>query len=172
MIIKHAFVNRCFTRAAQVAYGFVRVANEAMCRPIRALTNARGFDASHHVLACFGGAGGQHCCAIARALRMRTVFVHRLASVLSAVGIGLADTAAEARQPASESLRCAADAAALAPRLDGLAAEATARLVAQGFDASSVRCERFLAIRFDGTDVTLSACGVGCNTPHHSIVDT
>ena len=63
--------------ADEVAYGFVRVANEAMCRPIRALTNMRGHDAAAHVLACFGGAGGQHACAIARALGMRTVFVHR-----------------------------------------------------------------------------------------------
>ncbi|XP_012590454.1 PREDICTED: 5-oxoprolinase, partial [Condylura cristata] len=44
----------------EVAMGFVRVANEAMCRPIRALTQARGHDPSAHVLACFGGAGGQH----------------------------------------------------------------------------------------------------------------
>lgn len=48
--------------------GFVRVANEAMCRPIRALTQAKGYDTSRHALACFGGAGGQHACAIARSL--------------------------------------------------------------------------------------------------------
>lgn len=51
-----------------------------------------------HVLACFGGAGGQHACAIARSLGMRTVFVHRYASVLSAVGIGIADSVAEAQE--------------------------------------------------------------------------
>lgn len=37
--------------------GFVRVANEAMCRPIRALTQARGYALDEHVLGCFGGAG-------------------------------------------------------------------------------------------------------------------
>lgn len=63
----------------EVAMGFIRVANEAMCRPIRALTQARGYDTSHHVLACFGGAGGQHACAIARSLGMSTVFVHKYA---------------------------------------------------------------------------------------------
>lgn len=52
----------------EVAMGFVRVANEAMCRPIRALTQAKGYDTSRHALACFGGAGGQHACAIARDL--------------------------------------------------------------------------------------------------------
>ncbi|GFR41485.1 hypothetical protein Agub_g2176, partial [Astrephomene gubernaculifera] len=61
----------------EVAMGFLRVANEAMCRPIRALTQMRGYDAAKHVLACFGGAGGQHACAIAKALGMKTIFVHR-----------------------------------------------------------------------------------------------
>jgi Hydantoinase/oxoprolinase len=82
---------------SEVALGFIDVANEAMCRPIRALTQARGFDASQHVLACFGGAGGQHACAIARQLGMQTVFVHRYASILSAVGMGLASVVREAQ---------------------------------------------------------------------------
>ena len=30
-----------------------------------------------HILACFGGAGGQHACAIARALGMDSVFIHK-----------------------------------------------------------------------------------------------
>lgn len=79
----------------QVAMGFVRVANETMCRPIRALTQMKGYDVAQHCLACFGGAGGQHACAIAQNLGMRTIFVHRYAGVLSAVGIGLADVVAE-----------------------------------------------------------------------------
>ena len=49
----------------EIAAGFVRVANEAMARPIRNLTVSRGYDCSAHVLATFGGAGPQHCCAIA-----------------------------------------------------------------------------------------------------------
>ena len=61
----------------QVAMGFITVANETMCRPIRALTEARGHDTSRHVLACFGGAGGQHACSIARSLGMASVFIHR-----------------------------------------------------------------------------------------------
>jgi len=44
----------------EVAFGFIKVANEAMCRPIRLLTQARGFDTKTHVLSCFGGAGAQH----------------------------------------------------------------------------------------------------------------
>jgi 5-oxoprolinase (ATP-hydrolysing) len=67
----------------EIAYGFIKVANEAMCRPIRALTQMKGFDITTHVLACFGGAGGQHACAIARTLGMRSIFIHKSVHALS-----------------------------------------------------------------------------------------
>ena len=41
----------------EVAIGFIKVANEAMCRPIRNITQGKGYDTSNHILACFGGAG-------------------------------------------------------------------------------------------------------------------
>lgn len=40
-------------------------------------SQARGYDTSRHILACFGGAGGQHACAIARALGISTVYIHK-----------------------------------------------------------------------------------------------
>lgn len=45
-----------------LALGFLEVANETMCRPIRGLTEAKGYRTSDHGLAVFGGAGGQHAC--------------------------------------------------------------------------------------------------------------
>lgn len=56
----------------EIALGFVNVANEAMCQPIRQLTEVKGHehDTKNHALACFGGAGPQHACAIARSLGM------------------------------------------------------------------------------------------------------
>uniref|UniRef100_A0A663DXR9 5-oxoprolinase, ATP-hydrolysing n=1 Tax=Aquila chrysaetos chrysaetos TaxID=223781 RepID=A0A663DXR9_AQUCH len=98
----------------EVAMGFVRVANEAMCRPIRALTQARGHDTARHVLACFGGAGGQHACAIARALGMSRVFIHKYSGILSAYGLALADVVHEAQAPCALRYEPAAF-----PRLDG-----------------------------------------------------
>jgi 5-oxoprolinase (ATP-hydrolysing) len=50
----------------ELAWGFLQVANEAMCRPIRNLTQMKGFDITTHILACFGGAGPQHACAMAK----------------------------------------------------------------------------------------------------------
>lgn len=52
----------------EVANGFLRVANESMSRPIRSLTEGRGIWASQHVLATFGGAGGQHACDVTETL--------------------------------------------------------------------------------------------------------
>ena len=75
----------------ELAYGFLKVANEAMCRPIRNLSQMKGFDIRTHKLACFGGAGPQHACAIAKALGMSKVFVHRYGGVLSAYGLSMDD---------------------------------------------------------------------------------
>lgn len=43
----------------QVALGFIDVANESMCRPIRNSTEARGYATYDHNLVSFGGAGGR-----------------------------------------------------------------------------------------------------------------
>lgn len=104
----------------EVAMGFIRVANESMCRPIRALTQvnlnliivllfidfilntysqARGYDTRQHTLACFGGAGGQHSCAIARSLGISRVVIHKYAGILSAYGMACADVVHEVQEP-------------------------------------------------------------------------
>ena len=86
----------------EVAYGFLRVANEAMCRPIRNLTNMKGHDVESHRLACFGGAGPQHACAMAKALGIKKVFIHRHGGILSAYGLSLADAVKEEQEPSSD----------------------------------------------------------------------
>ncbi len=49
----------------------------------------------------FGGAGGQHACAIARSLGISKVFVHKYASVLSAFGLSGAELVEESQAPAA-----------------------------------------------------------------------
>ena len=75
----------------QVAQGFLAIAVEKMANAIKKISVQRGYDVSEYTLCCFGGAGGQHACAIADALGMRQVFIHPFAGVLSAYGMGLAD---------------------------------------------------------------------------------
>ncbi|XP_058035032.1 5-oxoprolinase isoform X2 [Ahaetulla prasina] len=144
----------------EVAMGFILVANEAMCRPIRALTQARGHDTSRHILACFGGAGGQHASAIARALGMSTVFIHKHSGVLSAYGMALADIVHEAQEPCSLVYEPASF-AQLDLRMAALEKTCVHALEAQGFARSQITTEAFLHLRYQRTDCALMCSAKG-----------
>jgi 5-oxoprolinase (ATP-hydrolysing) len=77
--------------AESIAEGFIDIAVQQMANAIKKISVARGYDVTSYTLQCFGGAGGQHACLVADALGMTRVFVHPLAGVLSAYGMGLAD---------------------------------------------------------------------------------
>ena len=128
-----------------------------MCRPIRNLTQMRGFDITTHTLACFGGAGPQHACAIAKALGMTKVFVHRYGGVLSAYGLSMADAVHEEQEPTAETYSTPqggvnTDTAHREERLAYLAAKATERLVHQGYKEGEIVTECYLNMRYEGTD--------------------
>ncbi|KAF9073172.1 Hydantoinase/oxoprolinase-domain-containing protein [Rhodocollybia butyracea] len=144
----------------EIVYGFIKVANETMCRPIRALTEARGYATSKHVLASFGGAGGQHACEIAKLLGINTVLIHRYSSILSAYGLALADRAYEVQEPSS-TFYTPQNHPSLISRLDKQEAEAREELKKQGFSANKVQIERLLNMRFEGTDTSLWVEGQG-----------
>ena len=80
--------------AAEVAAGFLDIAVANMANAIKKISVQRGYDITRYVLATFGGAGGQHACAVADALGMTEVLIHPLAGVLSAYGMGLASVTA------------------------------------------------------------------------------
>ena len=75
----------------RLAEGFLEIAVEHMADAIRHITLARGVNPADHTLVSFGGAGGQHACAVADRLGMGQVLISPFASVLSAYGIGLAE---------------------------------------------------------------------------------
>jgi 5-oxoprolinase (ATP-hydrolysing) len=75
----------------QVAQGFLTIAVEKMANAIKKISVQRGYDITDYTLCCFGGAGGQHACAIAETLGMKQILIHPFAGVLSAYGMGLAD---------------------------------------------------------------------------------
>lgn len=145
----------------EVAQGFIRVANEAMCRPIRSLTQARGYSTSKHVLSSFGGAGGQHACSIARSLGITTVVVHKYSSILSAYGMALADRVFEAQQPCNEIWEFTEKPdqsnalGRIQGRVDQLSHKVVNELERQGFAKERIHTEVFLHMRYDGTDTAL-----------------
>jgi len=134
----------------QVAAGFLDVSNEVMARPIRAISVQRGYALSEHALACFGGAGGQHACAMAQKLGMNRIFIQRHAGVLSAYGMGLACRASEQQEAASGEFT-SERADYFNQRLDKLAAQGCAELGCDP-DCVEVDIERYLNLRYAGTD--------------------
>ncbi|KAI1495434.1 Hydantoinase B/oxoprolinase-domain-containing protein [Biscogniauxia marginata] len=135
----------------EVAHGFIDVANESMSRPIRALTEARGFETAEHNLATFGGAGGQHACEIASKLGIRRIVIHKYSSILSAYGMALAEVVQEAQEPSSETL---SDDSLLMinERIGVLKKKVTDGLLAQGISLPAIQHEPYLNLRYHGTD--------------------
>ncbi|KAL2264680.1 hypothetical protein VTJ83DRAFT_7190 [Remersonia thermophila] len=140
----------------EVAYGFLQVANEAMTRPIRSITEAKGHDVSKHRLATFGGAGGQHAVAIAAALGIRQILIHRYSSVLSAYGMALADVVDERQEPESAVWSTRPEVIeALRRKLDALKARSRQALREQGFADGDMVFEEYLNMRYRGTESAL-----------------
>jgi len=110
------------------AEGALAVAIEHMAEAIRRVALERGHDPRQATLCSFGGAGGQHACALAESLAMERVLLHPLAGVLSAYGIGLADEGARqehlVRRPLTAALL-----ADLAPLVVAQPAEAAVQLL-------------------------------------------
>ena len=144
----------CDMDPVEMADGFLRIAVDNMARAIKKISVERGHDVSRYALVCFGGAGGQHACRVADALDMRSVFIHPLASVLSAYGIGLADVRVT-RQRAVEAPLTAQSVDALRRGLDELAAAAQAAVADQGMSRAHIRHERRLFVKYAGTDTPL-----------------
>ena len=136
------------------SYRFLDVANESMCRPIRTLTEAKGYDVGLHNLASFGGAGGQHACDIARKLGISRVLIHKYSSVLSAYGMALADVVHEERSPAALSF-CEDRLQVFNTELDKLQERAVQALAKQRIPKSRITSERYLNMRFHGSDTPL-----------------
>ena len=141
-------------QAEDVAEGFIHIAVQQMANAIKKISVARGYDVTRYTLQCFGGAGGQHACLVADALGMTKVFVHPLAGVLSAYGMGLADQNV-IREQAVE-LKLAADALPqIAERLDALAEVAQAELTRQEVSTGSITTHRRVHVRYEGSDSAL-----------------
>lgn len=140
----------------EVAYGFLTVANETMTRPIRSITEAKGHDSSKHRLATFGGAGGQHAVAIAEALGIKQILIHRYSSVLSAYGMALADVVDERQEPDSKVWEYPGKAAdELRSKMEKLKEKSREALKAQGFEDKEIVFEEYLNMRYRGTESAL-----------------
>ncbi|MFC7433317.1 hydantoinase B/oxoprolinase family protein [Hydrogenophaga bisanensis] len=137
-----------------VAEGFLQIAVQQMANAIKKISVARGYDVTRYTLQCFGGAGGQHACLVADALGMQRVFVHPLAGVLSAYGMGLADQNVIHEQAVELPLEPGA-LAQVEAMLEQLASLAVAELERQQVGQGQVVAHRRVHVRYEGSDAAL-----------------
>ncbi len=142
------------------ALGVVAVANEHMARALRVMSVRRGVDPRTLTLACFGGAGGLHVCALAEALGMTRALVPIHAGVLSALGMLAARRGRHlsrtvggrlAEQPAEGLMQGFAE----------LEREGRAALSEEGVAEAAVEVQRSLDLRYAGQSYTLEVAWAG-----------
>jgi 5-oxoprolinase (ATP-hydrolysing) len=154
--------------------GFRAIADERMAEAIRSISVRRGYDPAEYALLAFGGAGGQHACAVAALLGVATVLVPPDAGLLSALGLGHAVVERFAQRQVLRPL-AALGGGGLAALLGELAAEAAAAVAAEGGTSDRERSgegggpggggglgeglevrRRILHLRFAGQESTLA----------------
>ena len=149
--------------AEEVAEGFLAVAVENMAEAIKKISLARGHDPAEYTLCCFGGAGGQTACQVADALGIQRIFLHPLAGVLSAYGMGVADQ----RLLFERAVEAALDEnllAELANTFTELEARGRAQLAAQGIAQADIKTQRVVRLKYAGSDTAFSVAHGGLGT--------
>ncbi|MGW1890652.1 hydantoinase B/oxoprolinase family protein [Streptomyces sp. NPDC002004] len=139
----------------QVAEGYLRIAVANIANAVKRISVQQGHDVTRYALTTFGGAGGQHACQVADSLGIRTVLVPPMAGVLSALGIGLADTTAMREQSVEAALEPSAMPHVLKTAED-LESAAREELLAEDVPVDRIRVTRRAQLRYDGTDTALT----------------
>ena len=143
------------TTAHEVADGFLKIAVANMANAIKKISVQRGYDVTEYVLNCFGGAGGQHACAVADALGMQSVLIHPFSGILSAYGMGLAKIRTTKTSAIIQTLETAL-VAKLEEVESKLQLESNSELQQQGLTDSEITSFCRVHIRYDGTDTPIS----------------
>lgn len=133
--------------AEAAALGVIRVANAHMERALRVISVQRGHDPADFTLVAFGGAGGLHASALARALGIGRVLVPPTASVLSAHGMLAADVVRD--YGLTVMLPGTTPSAELRERLAPLEDRAREEMSGEGAE-EAVRLDARLAMRYRG----------------------
>ncbi len=134
--------------------GFLEIADERMAEAIRRISVRRGYDPRAYALVAFGGAGGQHACAVAELLGVGTIVAPREAGLLSALGLGAAVVERFAQRQVLALLEVVEG--ELERALGELAERAAAEVAAEGVDRAEIVVRRRQAnLRFIGQEATL-----------------
>ncbi|MGW2570963.1 hydantoinase B/oxoprolinase family protein [Streptomyces sp. NPDC001537] len=154
----------------QVAEGYLQIAVANIANAVKRISVQKGHDVTRYALTTFGGAGGQHACKVADSLGIRTVLVPPMAGVLSALGIGLADTTAMREQSVEAPLEPPSMPAVL-KTADDLEGAARAELLAEDVPEDRIQVTRRAQLRYDGTDTTLTVELTEPDTMRHTFAE-
>ena len=127
--------------------------------------SGKGYDTSVHSLACFGGAGGQHACAIAQSLGMKEVLIHKYAGILSAYGMAVADVVTEVQTPLNVVYHEDNFDKITNVFRSQIEDDALPKLSKQGFDIEEIQFELYLHLRYDKTDCAIMVPPTSGNLP-------
>lgn len=166
--LDHSIVVKKFNRLAEqiaaeiqekqspylIAEGFLKVAVTNMANAIKKISIQRGYDVTKYTLCCFGGAGGQHACAVADELGIETIMIHPLAGVLSAYGLGLAEYRLLKEQAIERDLMTVS-LGEVESILTQLAEAGRRALLKQGVAKERIRSQQKLRLRYQGSDTSL-----------------
>ncbi|MFQ5631191.1 MAG: hydantoinase/oxoprolinase family protein [bacterium] len=135
--------------------GFLEIANERMADAIRSISIRKGYDPTDYALLAFGGAGGQHACAIAELLDIQTVIIPPDASLLSALGIGRARIERFVNRQILQLLETIDS--GLESWLQDLAEKAFAEVAKEGIPKNEIEIRRqIIHLRFLGQETSLA----------------
>ena len=133
--------------------GFLDIANERMADAVRKISIREGYDPSDYALVAFGGAGGQHACAIAEELGVSTVLCPSDAGLLSARGLREAVMERFAERQILQPLGTHGQ--ALGDIFAELETSALGSLKAEGFaDKQIIVRRRLVSLRHEGQEST------------------
>lgn len=146
-----AIGNKLGLSAPEAARGVVRIANHNMISALKLVSINRGYDPRDFTMVAFGGGGAMHATALAKELSIPTVIIPAHSAVFSAWGMLMSDLRRDyVRTHPIPITQSSADALnSIFQEMEGDAAKAYRD---DNVDASAVRFERFVDLRYDGQE--------------------
>ncbi len=138
----------------EAAHGVLDVVNTNMERALRYVSVERGNDPREFTLVPFGGAGGLHAVALARALRIPRILVPSSPGALSAIGVLAADVVKDQSRTVMLGATRGVE-LKLARIFREIEKQARADLRREGFREAQQCHERSLAVRYKGQSFEL-----------------
>ncbi|MEM9588756.1 MAG: hydantoinase B/oxoprolinase family protein, partial [Planctomycetota bacterium] len=152
--------NHPLSKLESLAEGFLQIAVTQMAEAVRTVSTSQGIDVRDMSLVGFGGAAGAHLCQVADALQISRIIDHPDASMLSALGMGLADEGSVCTRGIYRSISDEAFSwDQLAPQLDQLKQQARtdlAETLRQSDATEEIDLYLEAEMRIVGTDAALS----------------